>query len=402
MRKQTVPVIIYHSIGVPNKNWRWNHLTCPYRLFEDQLKWLKKKDFHTITLQQLYEYMKNKGKLPRNPVVLTFDDGYLDNWTYAYPLLKKYGFKGTIFISPEFVDPTEEYRPNLEDVWAGKKKISQLRNTGFLSWKEIQEMEKEEFIDIQSHALSHAWYPKGNNIIDFRHPGDEYIWMTWNSNPDKKPYLQLDDNELINYGEPVYEYGKSLEVKKYFPDMDLISTAVEYVNMNGSISFFKEEWRKKLFMIVENYMRDNEIDDKYESDREYKDRVREELKISKIIIEKQLNKEVKFLSWPGGGKNETTLKIASDVGYISSTYASWEIKNKELRNIQGENPSRIRRIGAILYWNGKENFYSRVTYQNGFFFILNLYCFQKKKFMAPLSRILLALVARYYKIRFLF
>ncbi len=86
-----VPVIMYHSIGQNNPDWLWNHLITPVNLFEAQIKLLFKKGFNSIRLQELYNHMKYNNKLPDNPIVLTFDDGYLDNWVYAFPILKKYG-----------------------------------------------------------------------------------------------------------------------------------------------------------------------------------------------------------------------------------------------------------------------------------------------------------------------
>jgi peptidoglycan/xylan/chitin deacetylase (PgdA/CDA1 family) len=297
---RTVPVIMHHSVGVIDRGWQWNHLTCPYRLFEDQLKWLKRKNYHSISLEHLYEYMKNGIVLPENPVVLTFDDGYQDNWTYAYPLLKKYGFQATIFVSPEFVDPTEEYRPNLEDVWAKKSRTDHLQTTGFLSWREMEEMESEGIIDIQSHAMTHTWYFRSSRIVDFRHPGDGYIWMTWNSHPEKKPYLQRDDEKLIDYGSPVYQYGKSLEVKRYFPDENLKTALLDYVKEKGIRNLFRDDWKTDLFRFVHDYRKNHEVQDGYETEQEYLERVKGELEKSKKIIEERLGKEVKFLCWPGG------------------------------------------------------------------------------------------------------
>jgi len=400
MKDYPVPVIMYHSIGFINKKWPWSYLTCPYKIFESQLKWLKMRKFHTITLTDLYNYMKSHIKLPENPIVLTFDDGYLDNWTYAYPLLKKYGFKGTIFVCPEFIDLREERRPNLEDVWSGKKGISQLNNSGFLSWEEMKVMEDEGVIDIQSHALTHTWYFKNNKIIDFRHPGDKYIWMTWNKYPHKKPFLQLDNEDLIDYGLPVYEHGKSLEVRRYFPDQKLDETVVHYVKNNRGRSFFKKGWRSKLFEIVERYKKNNEINDRYETRREYENRVRNELQKSKEIIEKYLDKKVKFLAWPGGGVNEVALRIASEVGYVSSTYGSEEIKDRVLFNVPNENPMRIRRTGTILFWDDKKNGHPQAFYQRGFLFVIFLYYFQNKKFIGSISRILFAGINKLYKLRF--
>ena len=54
-------------------------------------------------------------------------------------------------------------------------------------------MEEEGLVDIQSHSMTHTWYPKSDKIIDFRHPNDPYFWMTWNDNIDEKPYLQFDN-----------------------------------------------------------------------------------------------------------------------------------------------------------------------------------------------------------------
>ena len=226
-----VPVIMYHSIGIPNRNWQWNYLTCPYQIFERHLMWLRKKGFHTISLRLLYNYMKEGADLPKNAIVLTFDDGYLDNWVFAYPLLKKFGFNGTIYVSPEFVDPQDIVRDNLADVWEGRVNVDELHTLGYLSWREMKEMESDGVLDIQSHTMSHTWYAASNRILDFRHPGDLYIWMTWNTNSDKKPFLQIDNNELVNYGEPVYEHGRALGVKRFFPDKDFTEFMTDYIEI---------------------------------------------------------------------------------------------------------------------------------------------------------------------------
>ena len=56
MKFQRVPVVMYHSVGIKNKNWPWNYLTCPYAKFESHLMWLKAFGFSTITLEELYQY----------------------------------------------------------------------------------------------------------------------------------------------------------------------------------------------------------------------------------------------------------------------------------------------------------------------------------------------------------
>lgn len=402
MEKQAVPVIMYHTVGIPNKRWQWNYLTCPYEVFENQLKWMKKKGFHTISLQQLYDYMKEGIKLPKKPVMLTFDDGYLDNFVFAYPLLKKYGFKGEIYVNPEFVDPKNAIRKNLEDVWRDKAKIDELETIGYLSWDEMREMEKKGVMNIQSHTMTHTRYPISNRIVDFRHPGDSYIWMTWNDHPTKKPYLQIYDEELVDYGEPIYEHERAIGIRRFFPDDNLKDFMIEYIKEKGGKAFFRSKnWKDKLFEVARKYKEENQLNERYETEEEYEKRVYYELQKSKEIIEDKLAKEIKFLCWPGGAVTDKALKIALDIGYISST-AGKDIKHerKYLRNRYGEDASRINRIGPALYWDGIEGFRSKIKYENGFFCVLSLYQFQNRKIIAPFALLFLAGVSRIYKVKY--
>lgn len=100
--------------------------------FEAQLKYLSDHGYNSISPEELYAGLAGEGTLPENPVLITFDDGYRDNYTNAFPLLKKYNFKATIFVVTSFL---------------GKK-------SGYLTWEQAREMEKEG-ISIQSHTVSH-------------------------------------------------------------------------------------------------------------------------------------------------------------------------------------------------------------------------------------------------------
>lgn len=400
MKKNAIPVVMYHSVGILNNRWQWNHLTCPYLIFESQLKWLHKMKFHTISLQQLYDYMRNEVELQRNSIILTFDDGYLDNWVFAYPLLKKYSFHATIYVNPEFVDPRDIVRKNLEDVWKKEIRLNELESIGYLSWKEIQKMEEDETVDIQSHTMSHTWYPISNKIIDFRNPDDSFIWMTWNENPTEKPFLQMDNKKMVKYGQPVYENGRAIGIKRFFPNKNFDKFMINYVTEKGGKDFFKSEnWRKELFEVARKYKEKIRLNERYESEDEYKKRIYYELKESKDIIEKKLNKEIKFLCWPGGAVTNMALSTASEIGYLSSTAGRDLDKIRNfLTNKKGEDPSRIKRIGLGLYWNGKNWSDIKIKYKNGFLFLLTIYAYQKRKIVGSLSRILLIGVKQFYRI----
>lgn len=100
--------------------------------FDYQMRYLSDHGYHTITPDELYAALAGNGTLPENPVLITFDDGYQDNYDYAYPILKKYGLKGTIFVVTSFM---------------GTRK-------GYLTWDECREMEKNGIV-IESHTVDH-------------------------------------------------------------------------------------------------------------------------------------------------------------------------------------------------------------------------------------------------------
>lgn len=68
-----------------------------YALFEEQLKFFKE-NFNVVDMEDVINYYRNRTELPEKALLLTFDDGYIDNYTVALPLLKKYGFQGSFFI----------------------------------------------------------------------------------------------------------------------------------------------------------------------------------------------------------------------------------------------------------------------------------------------------------------
>ena len=217
-----MPVLMFHSIGCENEDWYRNWLSVSLDHFENFCKYLVKNNFETIFLDEWYQ----KETTSKNQVVITFDDGYLDNWVYAYPILEKYNLKGTIFVNPEFIDDSEVIRSNLTDVWNKKIERNQLTPIGFLNWAELQKMESTGVMDIQSHSMSHNFYFYSNHIKDIYKGQPHYDWMPWINRPDRKPYYNLEKQDgYIPKGSPIFEFGRALELRRYFPDERLINYA---------------------------------------------------------------------------------------------------------------------------------------------------------------------------------
>lgn len=89
--------------------------------FEEQLKYLKKHHYHTLTLQELYEYKQGKITIPAKSVLITMDDGYQSNYDLAFPLLKKYNMHAVVFYIGENIEKENSSYMTLDTI----KKVQQ-------------------------------------------------------------------------------------------------------------------------------------------------------------------------------------------------------------------------------------------------------------------------------------
>lgn len=122
-----VPVLNYHQVN----DEKHSALTLHVDQFREQMEYLHNQGYNTITLAQLYDYLENGTELPNKPIVITFDDGYVDNYKNVLPILKEYNMKATLFM------------------------ISDAANTpGFVSTEQMHQMEAGGF-DIQGHTNHH-------------------------------------------------------------------------------------------------------------------------------------------------------------------------------------------------------------------------------------------------------
>jgi peptidoglycan/xylan/chitin deacetylase (PgdA/CDA1 family) len=355
---------------------------------------LRDEGWSTITLGELHAHLSSGAPLPEKPIVLTFDDGYLDNWVFAYPILKKYGHHAVIWMSTDFIDPCTEPRPNLEDCREGRVDERELGDLGFLSWAEMRRMTASGHIEIQSHAQTHTWYFSGPDILDFHRPlgVDGYVpypWLAWNLFPERKyEYMKAHLEENVPHGTPVYSHGKALETRRYFEDEDLTARLVEAVRGGGPAFFDRKGWRGELESIIDRYPPRN---DRVETEQEYHARVKRELIDSRRIIEEALGTKVEFLCWPGGGRTPETLRIAEEVGYLATTT---HFQDPSRRNEYGQNPREIGRTGCGSPWSWRNRHIWNTD--PGFFIESIKYFLGDKKSIWTLRRYKLKYLFRYF------
>jgi peptidoglycan/xylan/chitin deacetylase (PgdA/CDA1 family)/Flp pilus assembly protein TadD len=100
INKVHMPILNYHSVLAE----QGNELRMPPDQFEEQMQYLSEHGYRTITPDQLFDALFNQGTLPEKPVLITFDDGYADNYANAFSIMKKYNLVGTIFIVGNYVN----------------------------------------------------------------------------------------------------------------------------------------------------------------------------------------------------------------------------------------------------------------------------------------------------------
>jgi peptidoglycan/xylan/chitin deacetylase (PgdA/CDA1 family) len=123
MNRPQVPVLCYHQIRDwrPTDSKQSKDYIVPVKAFEEQIKMLADSGYHTISADQLYDYLNNGAALPVKPVMLTFDDTDLPQYTIAKPVMEKYGFKGLFFIMTVSLG-----RPN----YMSREQVTALANAG--------------------------------------------------------------------------------------------------------------------------------------------------------------------------------------------------------------------------------------------------------------------------------
>lgn len=127
-------------------------------LFEEQLSGLKTNGWKTLDSKEFLYFLQNPKESRKKCVLLTFDDGFVDNYLYAYPILKKYRMKALLFIATDFITDLDIKRENFiamphKQMW--KIAFSERNYEVMCTWNELKEMESEGVFDIQSHGHTH-------------------------------------------------------------------------------------------------------------------------------------------------------------------------------------------------------------------------------------------------------
>ena len=179
-QERQIAILMYHRIGDEGNSVWWVHVAD----FEILLRFLKEQGYESILPADLVAHQRWGKPLPRKPIILTFDDGYLNSLQNAEPIMKRYGFRGVVYLITDRVADGPETRKN----WEG---------TPVLTWPEVREMHRRGILTFGGHTRTHTnvraledSYPEirgcykdirkkgGFEPAGFCYPGGEYSQKT--------------------------------------------------------------------------------------------------------------------------------------------------------------------------------------------------------------------------------
>ena len=275
-----VPVLTYHSVTDDGRWLPWSeNISVSPELFERNLESLKRMGCTVIRTYELVAARKAGQPLGERPVVIQFDDGYLDNWVAALPLLKRHGFPATVFVSVDFVEPGNELRPTLDDFDCGRLNAAELTWNGYLNWAELKAMRASGLIDVEAHGVGHGRVATGNETTDIltKENWRQHAWLQWRHMPGNKSDWYRGERPLFApLGAPVPLSASALAARSW---------------SSGGL----------------------------ETQSAYEERVESELRQAKSILENELDSHIWFFCWPFDETNDTARELALKTGYTATT-----------------------------------------------------------------------------------
>jgi hypothetical protein len=310
-----IPVFTFHT-AVPE-------------IFEQQCAFLVSNGYQTIDSDEFQHVMSGNIRPRARSVLLTFDDGLKQVWTVAYPILKKYGLRATVFLVPGCItDEQLPLRKTMEEVWRGSATESEVfgisaTESALSTWTEILEMHNSGIMDFQSHTMWHSLVYRSNVIVDFGRPdyychylGNAYVPMYQSENTDVT-------ERTLQLGMPIYESAPRMQTEaRFFDDESLREKCINTVKENGELAFFdNRDWRKILSKLVRDYRTTRTLKERFETPEERDAAIRGELLAAKERIQNKLpGKKVEHLCFPWYRAKEFAHRCAVETGHTLMYY----------------------------------------------------------------------------------
>jgi peptidoglycan/xylan/chitin deacetylase (PgdA/CDA1 family) len=334
-----LPVFILHGANVEQ--------------FDRLLRRLADNRYHTLTVSELEAFARGESPaLPERSIVLTFDDGMASVWTVALPLLRKHGFRATVFLIPGKMREGDAPRPTLEDVWSGRVGAGTVGNEDtsaepLATWREIAALDASGIIECGSHTTHHTLVFTSPRLAGFVTPDALRRY-----HPFEFSFAHLFDRgnpgggvALPPLGTPIYTSAPRCAAKQRFlDDARLREACIDFVAEQGGPAFFSSaRWREELGTFYHHRRSGSPTYGRYETAAEREVGLIQELKESKLLIEERLGHPIRHLCYPWGRGSDLAVRLAQDAGYQTNL---WAKVGGRLTNRRGGDPYQLSRVSS--------------------------------------------------------
>lgn len=313
---RSLPVVMYHSVHT----WHNRGLVISPELFEAHCRAMAEGGWRCASLPEAEDYLLCGKPLPAKTAWLTFDDGYLDNYVYAWPILEKYGLHGTVFATLECLESSGPARLTLRDVWEERSSMQDLpvaknpmrehavlgfaeRTDTFLNWDEVRRMEASGVMHTAAHSLRHDKVFISSNYDDF-------------FRPQRRGRTFDRVRGRILWGLPSFEIEAALASRAFIPSARLLDTVAEVVPQDkvAAHAFFEDADKVADLAARIKAFRLDELGH-LESEEEMFARFVEEFARCKEILEAQTQTPVRTFCWPWGKFSSLALEAGKKAGF---------------------------------------------------------------------------------------
>ena len=213
-----IPILTYHSVS-PDASWLpWaDEISVHPETLRNHLAAMRAIGCTIVSTRSLLEARAGGRPLPPRPLVLHFDDGYLDNWLHAAPLLREAGAPATFYASLDFIAPGDRPRSGGDD-------------HGYMSWAELAALSADPLFEVEPHGIDHGRVPVSNRTVgtltaaNWRSlawmqwaevPGSKHDWYLWREPPAVPVGAPVPESEgalaALAFGETEADYRNRVE-----------------------------------------------------------------------------------------------------------------------------------------------------------------------------------------------
>ncbi len=327
---KSLPILMYHSVS----ELQWNCSVSP-EIFEEHCATLAKDGWRGISLAEAEAFFLKGRRLPRKTCLFSFDDGYLDNYVHAAPILRRYGHQGVIFPVLDFLEPNPAPRPDADDLAAFPELAKDLPRLDkrpavardgekistyhFCSRAEIRRLAEKGVLAPAPHSQRHDYVPCGPEFTNLHRPHGH-----------RNAYSPARPAGL--WGMPGFRQDFFLGVRGFIPAPALVELVGATVpqTWDAAAAFFKDPASQAaLFSSIQALPSLGRL----ESDTEFRARLFVEFVACRERFEKEFGITPQSFCWPYGGYCQEALEEGQRAGF-RLFFTTWAGFNTPIRALQ--------------------------------------------------------------------